>query len=72
MAGNMVKAEAEGQATKGQGRTASEDEANGRASKSERRPGNMAAVLPPPWLFGQGVDIFSPQSNTVKKYTTSF
>ena len=39
---------------------------DGRASKPERRPGNMAVVLPQPWLFGQGVDIFFPKSNAVK------
>ena len=63
-----MAAEAEGKATKGcersnlEGRTAAEDEAGGRTGKSERRPGNMVAVLPPPWLFGQGVDNFSSKS----------
>ena len=62
--GNMGTAEAEGQVTKGckwsnlEGRTATEDEADGRAGKSERRLVNMAVVLPPPWLLGQGIDIF--------------
>ena len=62
----MRTAEAEGQVTKGckrsnlEGRTAAEDEAGGREDKSERRPGNMAVVLPPPWIFGQGMDNFSP------------
>ena len=49
-----------------EGRTAAEDEADVRASNSEQRPGNMAVVPPPPWLFGQGVDIFFPKSNAVK------
>ena len=63
----MGTAEAEGKVTKGcersnlEGRTAAEDEADGRAGKSERRPGNMTVLLPPPWLFGQGVDISPPQ-----------
>ena len=62
----MGTAEARGQVTKGckrlnlEERTALEDKAGGRAGKSERRPGNIAVVLPPPtWLFGQGMDIFS-------------
>ena len=64
LAGNMGTAEAEGQVSKGcersnlEGQTAAEDEAGGRAGKSERRPGNIAVILPPPWLFGQGVGIF--------------
>ena len=71
--GNMGTAEAEGQVIKGcersnlEGRTAAEDEASGRAGKSERRPGNMTAVLPPPWLSGQVMDIFSlPKHNALQ------
>ena len=33
-------------------RTATEDEAEGRAGKPGWRSGNFAVVLPPPWLFG--------------------
>ena len=61
----MRTAEAEGQVTKEcdrsnlEGLTAAEDEAGGRASKSERKPGNMAVVLPTHWLFGQGMDKLS-------------
>ena len=64
----MGTAEAEGNVTKEcersnlEGRTTTEDKADGRVGKSERRRGNMAVVLPPPWLFGQGVDIFSSKS----------
>ena len=43
-----------------EGWTATEDEAGWRASKSERRLGNIVVILPPPWLFGQGMDnVFS-------------
>ena len=31
--------------------------AGGQVGKSERRLGNMAAVLPPPWLLGGDMDI---------------
>ena len=61
----MRTAEAEGKVTKVcersnlEGRMGAEDEAGGRASKPEQRPGNMAVVLPPPWLFGQGMANFS-------------
>ena len=40
------------------GRTVAEDEAGGWAGKSEQKPGNMTVVLPPPWLFGQGMGKF--------------
>ena len=53
LAGNMETAEAE-------------DKADGRTSKSERRLGNMAVVLPRPWLFGQDMDIVFLKSNAVK------
>ena len=43
-----------------------EDEAGGGASKSEQRPGNMAVVLPPSWLFGQGMDNFFPKYNALQ------
>ena len=68
----MGISEAKGQVTKGckrsnlEGRTAAEDKVSGRAGKSERRPGNMAAVLSPPWLFGQGMDNFFPKYNALK------
>ena len=68
----MGAAEAEGQVTKGcersnfEGRTATEDEADGRARKSQQKPGNMVVVLPPPWLFGQGMDIFFLKYNELQ------
>ena len=72
LAGNMGTAEAEGQVSKGcersnlEGQTAAEDEAGGRTGKSKRRPGYMAAVLPPPWLFGQGMENFFPKYNALQ------
>ena len=51
---------------RGSSATAAEDEADGQTSKSEQRPGNMAVVLPWPWLFGQDMDIVFPKSNAVK------
>ena len=69
----METAEAEGQATKVasgdlEERTAAEDEAGGRAGKSDRRPGNMAVVvaLPPPWLLGEDIDNFFPKYNALQ------
>ena len=70
----MGTAEAESQVTKGsersnlEGRTAAEDEAGGQVGKSERRPGNMTVVLPPPWLFGQGMVNFFPSTMHYKCY----
>ena len=59
----MGAAEVEGQAAEEGDRelrrgTAEEDEAGGRDGQSGRSPENIAVDLPPPWLFGQGVDIF--------------
>ena len=47
-----------------------EDEAGEWASKLEWRPGNMAVVLLPPWLFGQGMDNFPPKYNALKMICT--
>ena len=49
-----------------EGRTTAEDEAGARAGRSEQRPGNIAVVLPPPCLFGQGMDICFPKYNALK------
>lgn len=59
----MGAAEAEGQAAKGGKRELRRADGGGRrggrAGRSGRRPGNFAVVLPPPWLFVQGIDNFS-------------
>ena len=47
-------------------RTVAEDEAGARAGRSGRRPGNIAVVLSPPWLIGQGMDIFLTKYNALK------
>ena len=43
-----------------------EDEAGARAGRSGRRPGNIAVVLPPPWLFGEGMDNVFLKVNALK------
>ena len=50
-----------------EGLMASEDEAGGLTGKSERRPGNMAVALPPPWLLGQDMDMFPPKYNALQE-----
>ena len=61
----MRTAKAEGQAIKGCERKLRGADVGGRqggqAGKSEQRPGNITGVLPLLWLFGQGMDIFSPK-----------
>ena len=62
--GNMGTAEAEGQATEVCEWELRGTDGGGRRGewardKSGRRSGNVAVVLPQPWLFGQGMDTFS-------------
>ena len=49
-----------------EGQTTVDNKASGLAGKAERRPGNMAVVLPPPWLLGQGMNNFSPKYNALQ------
>ena len=46
--------------------TAVEDQAGAQTDRSGRRLGNTVVVLPPPWLFGQGMDNFFPKYNALK------
>ena len=48
------------------GPIAGEDEAVGRAGRSGLMPGNIAVVLPPPWIFGQGLNIFFSKYNALQ------
>ena len=66
----MGIAQAEGQATKGcdrelRGADGGRRRGGWAGGKSERRPGNIAVVLPLPWLFGQGIGNFPLKYNTL-------
>ena len=70
---NLRAAEAEKQATKGGDRELRQADGRGRGGRwaggqVRSEAGKRAVVLPPPWLLGQGMDIFSLSTMHCKCY----